>query len=119
LDRQLQKPHWPWRWNNHFPSKGREPLTCRHGVTSQKTWILNNTAVRNKISCNACRTLCSSDRPSWEASYKTTNLMHQISKTLFCHKTLRVSDTFCAQHQELSTVHTEIGIFHAGYVTAS
>jgi hypothetical protein len=57
LDRQLQKPAWPWRWNNHFPSKGREPQTCRDSVTSQETWILNNNAVRNKISCNACRDL--------------------------------------------------------------
>jgi hypothetical protein len=45
--------------------------------------------------------------------------MHQISNTLFCHKTLRVSGIFCARHQELSNVHTAIGMFHAGYVTAS
>jgi hypothetical protein len=45
--------------------------------------------------------------------------MHQISKTLFCHKTLRVSVIFYAHHQELSTVHTAIGLFHAGYVIAS
>jgi hypothetical protein len=29
--------------------------------------------------------------------------MHQISKTLFCHKTLHVSGIFCARHQEFST----------------
>jgi hypothetical protein len=45
--------------------------------------------------------------------------MHQISKTLFCHKILQVSGIFCAHHQELSTVHKAIGTFHAGYVTAS
>jgi hypothetical protein len=45
--------------------------------------------------------------------------MHQISKTLFCHKTLNVSGIFSAHHQELSTAHTAIGMFHAGYVTAS
>jgi hypothetical protein len=44
--------------------------------------------------------------------------MHQISKTLFCHKTLHVSGIFCAHHQELSTVHTAIAMFRAGYVTA-
>jgi hypothetical protein len=41
--------------------------------------------------------------------------MHQITKTSFLH----VSGIFCAHHQELSTVHTAIGMFHAGYVTAS
>jgi hypothetical protein len=45
--------------------------------------------------------------------------MHQISKILFRHKTLHVSGIFCAHHQELSTVHTTIGMFHSGYVTAS
>ena len=40
--------------------------------------------------------------------------MHQISK--ICHKTLHVSGIFCAYHQELSTVHSAIGTFHAGYV---
>jgi hypothetical protein len=45
--------------------------------------------------------------------------MHKISKTLFYHKTQHVSCIFCAHHQELSTVHTAIGMFHAGYVTAS
>jgi len=40
-------------------------------------------------------------------------------QNLFCHKTLHVSGTFCAHHQELSTVHPVIGTFHAGYVTAS
>jgi hypothetical protein len=45
--------------------------------------------------------------------------MHQITKTLFCHKTLHVSGIFFACHQELSTVHTAIGTFHAVYVTAS
>jgi hypothetical protein len=63
--------------------------------------------------------LCSSDRASWRTSYKTTNQMHQISKTLFCHKTPHISGIFCAHHHELSTVHTAIGMLHAGYVTAS
>jgi midasin (ATPase involved in ribosome maturation) len=40
-------------------------------------------------------------------------------QNLFCHKTLHFSGIFCAYHQELSTVHSEIGTFHAGYVTAS
>jgi hypothetical protein len=44
--------------------------------------------------------------------------MHQIFKTLFCYKTLHVSGIFCAHHQELHTVHTAIGMFHAGYVTS-
>jgi hypothetical protein len=38
---------------------------------------------------------------------------------LFCHKTLHVSGIFHACHQELSTVHSAIGTFRAGYVTAS
>jgi len=45
--------------------------------------------------------------------------MHQISKILFCHKTLRVSGIFLAHHQELSTAHSATGTLHAGYVTAS
>jgi len=45
--------------------------------------------------------------------------VHQISKTLFCHKTPHVSGILCAHHQELSTVHTAIGTFHAGYGTTS
>jgi hypothetical protein len=32
---------------------------------------------------------------------------------------LHVSGVFCDHHQELSTVHTAIGMFHAVYVTAS
>jgi hypothetical protein len=39
-------------------------------------------------------------------------------QNLFCHKTLHVSGIFCAHHQELSAVHSAIGTFHAGYVTA-
>ena len=38
---------------------------------------------------------------------------------LFCHKTLHVSGIFCAHHQELSTVPTAIGTFHAGHMTTS
>ena len=34
-------------------------------------------------------------------------------------KILHVSVIFCAHHQELSTVHSAIGTFHAGHVTAS
>jgi hypothetical protein len=45
--------------------------------------------------------------------------MHQITKTLFCHKTPHVSGIFLAHHHDLSTVHTAIRMFHAGYVTAS
>ena len=45
--------------------------------------------------------------------------MHQISKILFCRKTLHVSGIFCAHHQELSAVHLAIGKFRASYVTAS
>jgi hypothetical protein len=40
-------------------------------------------------------------------------------QNLFCQKTLHVSGIFCAHHQELSTVHSSIGTFHAGCVTAS
>jgi hypothetical protein len=47
--------------------------------------------------------------------------MHKVSKFffLFCHETLRVSDTFCAHHQELSAAHVAIGMFHADYVAAA
>jgi len=44
----------------------------------------------------------------------SSNIQH-----LFCHKTLHVSGIFCLHHQELSTVHSAIGTFHAGYVSAS
>jgi hypothetical protein len=44
--------------------------------------------------------------------------MHHVTKILFCHETLRVSDIFCAHHQELSVVHVAISMFHAGYVAA-
>jgi hypothetical protein len=37
-------------------------------------------------------------------------------QNLFCHEILHVSGIFCAHHQELSAVHVEIGMFHAGYV---
>ena len=40
-------------------------------------------------------------------------------QSLFLHKTLHVSDISCAHHQELSAVHSVIGTFRAGYVTAS
>jgi len=43
-----------------------------------------------------------------------SNIQH-----LFCPKILHVSGIFCAHHQELSTVRTATGTFHAGYVTAS
>jgi hypothetical protein len=51
--------------------------------------------------------------------HKNNQLDASISKMYFCHKTLHVSGIFCAHHQGLSTVHTAIGTFHAGYVTAS
>ena len=44
--------------------------------------------------------------------------MYQISKIYFVIK-IHVSGIFCAHHQELSTVHSAIGTFHVGYVTAS
>ena len=37
---------------------------------------------------------------------------------LFYYKTLHVSGIFFAHHQELSTVHVEIGTFHAGYAAS-
>jgi len=43
-----------------------------------------------------------------------SNIQH-----LFCHKTLHVLGIICAHHQELFTVHSAIGTFHACYVTAS
>ena len=43
---------------------------------------------------------------------RCVNIQH-----LFCHKTLHVSGIFCAHHQELSSARTEIGTFHASYVT--
>jgi hypothetical protein len=45
--------------------------------------------------------------------------MHQVSKILFFRETLHVSVIFCAHHQELSTLHVAIGMFHAGYVAAA
>jgi hypothetical protein len=45
--------------------------------------------------------------------------MHKVSKILFCHETLHVSDIFCAHHQELSAVHVAIGMFYAGYVAVA
>ena len=46
--------------------------------------------------------------------------MDQYPKFIFVmRKTLHVFGIFCAHHQELSTVHTALGILHAGYVTAS
>jgi hypothetical protein len=45
--------------------------------------------------------------------------MHQVSKILFCHETLRVSGICCAQHQELPAAHVAIGTFRAGYVAAA
>jgi hypothetical protein len=38
-----------------------------------------------------------------------TNKMDQITKVLFCHETLHVSDIFCAYHQELSAVQRQVG----------
>jgi hypothetical protein len=45
--------------------------------------------------------------------------MHQVSKILFCHETLRVSGICCAHRQELSALHVAIGMFHEGYVAAA
>ena len=45
--------------------------------------------------------------------------MHQVSKILFCHKSLHVSGIYCAHHQELSAVQVAIGMFHADYVAAA
>ena len=45
--------------------------------------------------------------------------MHQVSKILFGHETLHVSDIFCAYHQELSAVHVAIDMFHAAYVATA
>ena len=45
--------------------------------------------------------------------------MHQVPKILFCHETLQVSGIYNAHHQDLSTVHVEIGMFHVGYVAAA
>jgi hypothetical protein len=42
-----------------------------------------------------------------------------IQDFLFCHETLHVSGIFCAHHQELSAVRVQIGMCHAGYVTAA
>ena len=63
---------------------------------------------------------------SWNMSWAnvTQKGMAKVSlikypKFLFCHETLHVSGIYCAHHQELSTVHVAIGIFHAGYVAAA
>jgi uncharacterized metal-binding protein len=50
---------------------------------------------------------------------KNNQLDALISKIYFCHKSLHVSDIFCAYHQGLSTVHTAVGTLRAEYVTAS
>ena len=50
---------------------------------------------------------------------KITNKTHQVSIFLFCHESLHVSGIFYAHHQELSSVHVAIGMFHAGYLAAA
>jgi len=35
---------WKCRWKHYNPSKRFEPL-IRHGITTENTWIFNNTAV--------------------------------------------------------------------------
>ena len=47
------------------------------------------------------------------------NKMHQVSKMLLCYEILHVSCIHLAHHQELSALHAEIGVFHAGYVAAA
>jgi hypothetical protein len=39
----------PWRWRHYVPSQRRKPLAKRHGVISQKTWILSNTSGKISI----------------------------------------------------------------------
>ena len=41
-----------------------------------------------------------------------------ISQTYFWNKTLHVSDGSSVHHQEFSTVHTAVGIFHTGLLIA-
>jgi hypothetical protein len=40
-------------------------------------------------------------------------------QNLFYHEILHVSGIFCAHHQELSTIHLAVGVFHAGCVAAA
>jgi hypothetical protein len=37
---------WPWRWRQYDLSKCEELRTPGHGITSQKTWLFSNTAVK-------------------------------------------------------------------------
>jgi len=43
-------PVKPWQWRHYIPLKHQEALTQWHSITSQKTWILNSTAVRTQTS---------------------------------------------------------------------
>ena len=67
-------------------------------------------AVTNKRYCQSCILL---------VLYLIQTSDARKLKLKICRETLHVSGIFCAHHQELSTVHSEIGTFHAGYVTAS
>ena len=51
-------------------------------------------------------------------SYFKTNEMHYFSQIYFWNRNLHVSDSFSVHHQEFSTLHTAIGICHAGLLTA-
>jgi len=46
-------------------------------------------------------------------SYSKTNAL--ISQIYFWNGTLHVSDSLSVHHQESSTVHTAIGIYHTGF----
>ena len=39
----------PHRWRHYIPSQPRKPLAKRHGVISQKTWILSNTSGKKNL----------------------------------------------------------------------
>jgi hypothetical protein len=49
----LLGPLKPWRWRHYIPSKHQETLTHWHYIISQKTWIVNSTTVRTRMSQSA------------------------------------------------------------------
>jgi len=56
-----------WIWRYCYVSKRREPLAQRHSVTSQKTWMLNKSAVRG-----------------WKLSFQKSNILNLAVLFLDC-----------------------------------
>jgi hypothetical protein len=92
----------------HFSRRFGENCWCLENVGSISLRIFR-TQRDNREDHN----LCSSDRASWQVSYKNQQDASNI-QNLFCHKTLHISGIFCVHHQELPAVRTAIDTFHAG-----